>query len=64
MSVRDPAHHSAVEARKGEHLRVTASRDVNTRTGPGWADIHLIHEALPEVDLDAVDVSEIGRAHV
>ena len=45
-----------VEARKAEHLQVTASRDVNTVTGPGWADIRLIHEALPEVDQDAIDL--------
>jgi isopentenyl-diphosphate Delta-isomerase len=47
----------AVAARKAEHLRVTATQDINTRAGPGWADVHLIHEALPEVDLDAVDLS-------
>jgi isopentenyl-diphosphate delta-isomerase len=45
-----------VEARKAEHLQVTATRDVSTRVGPGWADIQLIHEALPEIDLDAVDL--------
>ena len=47
----------AVEVRKAEHLQVTATRDVNTRAGPGWADVHLLHEALPEVDLEAVDLS-------
>jgi isopentenyl-diphosphate delta-isomerase len=46
-----------VEARKAEHLTVTASQDVNTRAGPGWDDVHLLHEALPEVDLEAVDLS-------
>jgi isopentenyl-diphosphate Delta-isomerase len=46
-----------VEARKAEHLRVTATRDVNTRAAPGWADVHLVHEALPEIDLDQVDLS-------
>lgn len=46
----------AVEARKAEHLQVTTTRDVDTRVGPGWADIHLLHEALPELDLDAVDL--------
>lgn len=45
-----------IEARKGEHLRVSAQRDVNTRTGPGWADVHLAHEALPRADLDAIDL--------
>lgn len=46
-----------VEARKAEHLQVTASQDVDTRAGPGWTDVHLLHEALPEVDLAAVDLS-------
>jgi isopentenyl-diphosphate delta-isomerase len=46
-----------VEARKAEHLQVTAARDVNTKVGPGWSDIHLIHEALPELDLEAIDIS-------
>jgi isopentenyl-diphosphate delta-isomerase len=46
-----------IEARKAEHLRVTAQRDVNTRVGPGWSDIHLLHEALPELDLEEVDLS-------
>jgi len=53
----DPEINDAIEARKAEHLQVTATRDVNTRAGAGWADIHLIHEALPELDLDAVDLS-------
>ncbi len=47
----------AVQARKAEHLRLTASSDVNARTGAGWADVRLLHEALPAVDLDAVDLS-------
>jgi isopentenyl-diphosphate Delta-isomerase len=46
-----------VEARKAEHLRVTATRDVNTRAAAGWDDVHLVHEALPEIDLDQVDLS-------
>jgi isopentenyl-diphosphate delta-isomerase len=53
----DPEVAHAVEARKGEHLGVAATRDVNTRAGAGWPDVHLIHEALPELDLDAVDLS-------
>jgi isopentenyl-diphosphate Delta-isomerase len=47
----------AVEARKGEHLRLTAGGDVDTRVAAGWADIRLLHEALPELDLDDVDLS-------
>ncbi|HTD77830.1 MAG TPA: alpha-hydroxy-acid oxidizing protein, partial [Chloroflexota bacterium] len=47
-----------VEARKAEHLRVSATADVNTRVGAGWDDVHLIHEALPELDFDEIDLSE------
>lgn len=51
------------EARKAEHLRVIATRDVEARTGAGWADVRLVHEALPELDLEAVDlgVEFLGR---
>lgn len=53
----------AVAARKGEHLRLTATGDVGTRTGAGWDDVHLVHEAVPAVDFDAVDlrVRFLGR---
>jgi isopentenyl-diphosphate delta-isomerase len=52
-----------VERRKGEHLRVVAAGDVEAAVGPGWDDVHLVHSALPAVDLDAVDVSAelLGR---
>jgi len=45
-----------IEARKADHLRLTAVGDVGTHAGAGWADVRLVHEALPEVDLDAVDL--------
>jgi isopentenyl-diphosphate delta-isomerase len=46
-----------VEARKAEHLRVSATGDVNARVGAGWQDIRLVHEALPEIDFDDIDLS-------
>jgi isopentenyl-diphosphate delta-isomerase len=46
-----------ISARKAEHLTVISQRDVTSRTPPGWEDIRLIHQALPEVDLDEVDTS-------
>lgn len=52
-----PAEYDVVEARKGEHLRVTATQDVNTRTGAGWTDVYLQHEALPDWDLEDVNLS-------
>lgn len=47
----------SVEARKAEHLQVSATRDVSTRSSAGWEDVHLLHEALPEVDLHDIDLS-------
>jgi len=54
---------SDVERRKGEHLRVAAREDVETRRGPGWTDVHLVHQALPATDLDGVDLGTefLGR---
>jgi isopentenyl-diphosphate Delta-isomerase len=46
-----------VERRKGEHLEIAAGADVDSRVGPGWQDVHLVHSALP-----ATDLSQIGLA--
>lgn len=53
----------AVERRKGEHLRVTAGADVNSRVRPGWEDVHLLHQAVPAADMARIDVSTefLGR---
>ena len=45
-----------IARRKGEHLQLAAEGDVETRTGPGWADIHLVHDALPIIDAASVDL--------
>jgi isopentenyl-diphosphate delta-isomerase len=59
----DAAETDDIPTRKAQHLAVTARGDVESRTGPGWADIHLLHEAIPRVDRDAVGlgVSFLGR---
>src|SRR5216684_2482444 len=53
-----------IEARKADHLRLSASGDVDALAGPGWDDVRLVHEALPEVDQCAIDlsVSFLGRS--
>jgi isopentenyl-diphosphate delta-isomerase len=53
LSMQDP-----IEARKAEHLRVSATADVNTRVGAGWDDVHLVHEALPEIDFDEIELGQ------
>ncbi|MFT3863248.1 MAG: type 2 isopentenyl-diphosphate Delta-isomerase [Solirubrobacterales bacterium] len=44
-------------ARKAEQLSIVASGGVDATRSPGWEDVHLVPDALPEVDLDEVDCS-------
>jgi isopentenyl-diphosphate delta-isomerase len=52
-----------IEQRKADHLRLAATSDVDALSDPGWADIKLVHNALPEIDLYDVDLSAafLGR---
>jgi isopentenyl-diphosphate delta-isomerase len=45
-----------IQQRKADHLRLSAAGDVEARVQPGWEDIHLVHEALPEVDASSIDL--------
>ncbi|MFC7046443.1 type 2 isopentenyl-diphosphate Delta-isomerase [Halobacteriaceae archaeon GCM10025711] len=47
---------SGTSDRKDDHLRIVAEEDVET-TGAGFADVRLVHEALPELHRDAVDTT-------
>jgi isopentenyl-diphosphate Delta-isomerase len=46
-----------IEQRKADHLRLSASGDVDALASPGWDDVALVHEALPEVDHCDIDLS-------
>ena len=46
-----------IESRKADHLRLSAAGDVDALVGAGWEDVRLVHEALPEVDQCAIDLS-------
>lgn len=46
-----------IQVRKADHLRLSAAGDVDALAGPGWDDVRLVHQALPEVDQCAVDLS-------
>jgi isopentenyl-diphosphate Delta-isomerase len=52
-----------IEQRKGDHLRLSAAGDVDAAGGAGWDDVHLVHDALPEIDLEAVDLSAEFLGH-
>ncbi len=47
---------SEIKRRKADHIDICVERDINTHYNY-WDDIHLEHCALPEVDLDAVDLT-------
>ncbi len=46
-----------VQQRKAEHVQVALREDLTAPQSASWRDIRLIHQALPEVDLDALDTS-------
>jgi isopentenyl-diphosphate delta-isomerase len=46
-----------IPARKADHIDIASERQVSASVGPGWDDVHLIHQSLPEIDLSDVDLS-------
>jgi isopentenyl-diphosphate Delta-isomerase len=47
---------ATIQERKADHIRINLERDVKATTNP-WDHIRLQHNALPEVDLKAVDLT-------
>lgn len=47
---------SETEDRKDDHIQIVQKRDVET-TGTGFEDVQFVHEALPELNYDAIDPS-------
>jgi isopentenyl-diphosphate delta-isomerase len=52
-----------VKQRKIEHVKIALEQDISVPQQANWNDIHFVHHALPEVDLDDIDtsVSFLGR---
>jgi isopentenyl-diphosphate delta-isomerase len=46
-----------VKQRKIEHVNVALAQDVSAPQRANWQDVQFVHQALPEVDLDAIDTS-------
>jgi len=46
-----------IQARKDDHIRISSEKDVQSSLTTGLEDIHLIHEALPEINLDEIELS-------
>ncbi|MFN2196958.1 MAG: type 2 isopentenyl-diphosphate Delta-isomerase [Anaerolineales bacterium] len=46
-----------IESRKSEHIRINLEEDVNSGLTTGLENFHFVHRALPELNLEAVDLS-------
>jgi len=46
-----------VKQRKAEHVRAALQQDLSAPQTASWRDVRLVHQALPEVDLDEIDTS-------
>ncbi len=47
-----------IKNRKDDHIRICLEEDVNAKkVTTGFEDIHLIHRALPEINLEEIDLS-------
>ena len=46
-----------VKQRKIEHIKVALGQDISAAQQASWQDVHFVHQALPEVDLDEIDTS-------
>ncbi|MFZ5880177.1 MAG: type 2 isopentenyl-diphosphate Delta-isomerase [Chloroflexota bacterium] len=44
-----------IDQRKADHIKINLEQDVRSALTTGLENIHFIHEALPEVDLNRVD---------
>lgn len=62
-SSRRGAEAAEIERRKGEHLMLAASGQVESIGGPGWKDVQLVHHALPQTDLQAIDLGGSFLGH-
>lgn len=47
-----------IEKRKDDHIRISIENEVGL-SEDYWADVRLVHEAIPEVDFDDIDCSTV-----
>ncbi|HTK06609.1 MAG TPA: type 2 isopentenyl-diphosphate Delta-isomerase [Ktedonobacteraceae bacterium] len=52
-----------VKQRKIEHVSVALGQDISAAQQANWQDIHFVHQALPEVNLDEIDTSVTFFGH-
>lgn len=49
---------TTIESRKSDHIRINLDEDVQSGLTTGLERFHFIHEALPELNLDEIDLSQ------
>jgi isopentenyl-diphosphate Delta-isomerase len=52
-----------VKQRKIEHVNIALGQDISVTQRANWNDVQLVHQALPEVDLDDIDTSVSFLGH-
>lgn len=52
-----------VKQRKIEHVNIALEQDISVPQHANWGDIHFVHQALPEVDLDEINTSVTFLGH-
>lgn len=48
-----------ISLRKAEHLDLAQRMSDEVSGSAGWSDIHLVHQALPSIDADMIDISTV-----
>lgn len=54
-----PESHRPTASRKADHIRINLEEDVRSGLTTGLDRYRFVHEALPEIDLEGVDLSQV-----
>src|SRR3954462_3786853 len=54
---------TSIEVRKGEHVELAATAEVDLAEQEPWSGIRFEHEALPEINLEDVDLTVTFLGH-
>jgi len=57
MTTRDISH------RKIDHIKICSTKKVESERPTGFEDIHLIHQSIPEINMEEVDTSRTFMGH-
>src|SRR5438067_6585534 len=54
---RQAAAEPGIADRKAEHITISSSQPVEPAMSASWNDVVLVHNCLPEIDLEEIDLS-------